>query len=93
MKLEQYEKLKDNVKEASDLITNLKIANRKLKKENEQLKEKYNHYSKQIPGEITGKVNRMNNQNKKLRSKEEFISSRLTHLLGKLKNLTEGVEL
>ena len=93
MKLDQYEKLKIKVKEASELITNLKLENRKLKNENEQLKEKYDHVSRKIPSEITEKSNKMNYENKMLISKQNLISSRLTHLLGRIKNLTEGVEL
>ena len=87
MQLDQYEKLKMRIKEASDIITNLKLENRRLKKENEKLKNESYPISKQGPSDRIEKDEMLDHQNKILQSKQSLISSRLTHILGKIKHL------
>jgi FtsZ-binding cell division protein ZapB len=92
MQLDQYEKLKLKIKDACDLLINIKLENKRLKKENEQLKRNHNHFPKQVPGEMNEKVKNIAYEKKVLQSKQDVLTSRLTNLLGRIKHLTEGVE-
>ena len=84
MQLDQFEKIQYNVKEVSDLILKLKLENKKLRQENEQLKSQISE-----PSDGTSAVEQ---QNKILRRKQKMVTARLTGMLERVKVFTEGVE-
>ena len=93
MNTRQFEKLQQIAKEASDLIVQLKLENRKLKQENFRLNEKFDEISNNGPKEFSEKINEIKIENTRLQKKQEIISSRLVTILDRVKGLAEGVEL
>jgi FtsZ-binding cell division protein ZapB len=84
MILDQFEKIQNNIKSVSDLILKLKLENKKLRQENEQLKTQVSE-----PSNVT---NNFEQENKILKRKQKMVTARLTGILERVKVLTEGVE-
>jgi FtsZ-binding cell division protein ZapB len=92
MQITQFDKLKQLVKESVELIYRLRSENNNLKKENERLKEKLEKINYRKPDDLTESMKKLEHENRKLRDKQEIVSSRLINLLDRVRNLAGGVE-
>jgi predicted RNase H-like nuclease (RuvC/YqgF family) len=92
MRLDQYDKLEQNIKKSVKYILDLKSENIRLKKEVEQLR-------KQLDNTSERGIKKLNNRNIENtvrdtfpKEKTETIVSQLDEVLKKMKNFTTGVE-
>jgi hypothetical protein len=92
MQIAQFDRLKQLVKECTELIYSLKLDNSKLKRENERLKEQITGINVKLPKNVTEKYKILEQENIKLRDKQQIITSRLVVLLDRVKALAGGVE-
>jgi len=88
MKIEQFDRLQNLVKETTDLVVKLKFENKSLRENNEKLKQKLADGT----GKSESKLKRLEKENIGLRQRQEKVTARLMHLREKVKSLTEGVE-
>ena len=88
MSLDQFNRLKQLVKDSADLIVRLKFENNKLREKNEKLQEEV----KDGTTKSVQKLKRLATENSLLKQRQEKVTSRLMHLRNKVKSLTEGVE-
>ena len=92
MNLDQFDKLQNLVKQTVDRVFQLRFENNKLRKENETLKQKLETFSGMVPEDLQAELHKLQQENKVLRDKNERAQQRLTALLEKVRNITEGVE-
>jgi hypothetical protein len=92
MHLIQFQKLQELIRETKDYIIQLKFENKKLQKENDELKRNLSDTSNQVPKNLTEKLERLEEENRSLRRKHKRVSIRLVNMLDRVKNLSEGVE-
>lgn len=86
MRLDQFDKIDQNVKKAIDLIYRLKFENNKLRRENEQLKSQLD-----LLEEKTEQLKEFDG-NKSTKIEKQKIVNELRGILNKVRSLTEGVE-
>lgn len=92
MHLIQFQKLQELIRETKDYIIQLKFENKRLQKENDELKRNLSDTSNQVPKNLTEKLERLEEENRSLRRKHKRVSIRLVNMLDRVKNLSEGVE-
>lgn len=92
MQIAQFERLKQLVKQCTEQVYSLKLDNNKLKQENERLKEQITGINLKLPKNVTEKYKTLEQENIKLRDKQQIITSRLVILLDRVKALAGGVE-
>ncbi len=92
MQIRQFDKLQTLIKEAVDQILKLKLENKKLRIQINELRDKVDNGSEINNDKFSGEIERLNAENKSLRDKHQVISSRLRKVLVKVKSLSEGVE-
>jgi predicted nuclease with TOPRIM domain len=88
MKLDQFDRLQNLVKESSEVILTLKIENKNLIKKNEELQRELDKKSEKT----TQKLKRLEDENNFLKQRQEKVTSRLMHLRNKVRSLSDGVE-
>ena len=88
MKLDQFDRLQNLVRETSDVILKLKFENKNLMEKNEKMQRELDSKSEKT----AHKLQRLEEENRILREKQEKVTSRLMHLRNKVKSLNEGVE-
>ena len=87
MKLGQFDRLQQLVKETTDLVIKLKFENKSLKDKYAKLQEEVNNGSKSS----SKKIKRLEEENFALKQKRDKVSSRLVHLRNKVSSLAKGV--
>ena len=88
MKLEQFERLQELVKETTDLVMRLKFENRELKAKCQKLEAKQT-----VDGDKTlQKLKRLEKENIFLKQQQEKAVSRLMHLKNHIQLVSKGVE-
>ena len=92
MHLIQFQKLQEIIEKTKDYIIQLKFENKKLQKENDELKRKLYDTNNQVSPNLTENLERLEEENRSLRQKHKRVSIRLVNMLDKVKNLSEGVE-
>ena len=92
MQIRQFEKLQGLVKETVDQILRVKLENKNLQKQINELRDKLDNNTNVNNDNLSSEIERLNSENKMLREKQRVISSRLRKVLAKVKNLSEGVE-
>lgn len=88
MKLEQFERLRELVKETTDLVMRLKFENRALKEKCQELETKQTVQD----DKTIQKLKRLEKENIFLKQQQEKAVSRLMHLKNNLKTMSKGVE-
>lgn len=88
MKLDQFDRLQQLVKETADVVIKLKFENKALVDKNVKLQEELNTKTEKT----VQNLKRLEEDNNFLRQRQEKVTSRLMHLRNKLKSLTTGVE-
>jgi FtsZ-binding cell division protein ZapB len=88
MKLDQFDRLQQLVKDSADVIVKLKFENKALTEKNTKLQEALSTKTEKT----AQKLKRMEEENIVLRQRQEKVTSRLMHLRNKLRSLTTGVE-
>ena len=88
MQLDQFDKLQRLVSLTSEQIYRLKFENRNLLKENESLKQQIQEIHPVSFSELSAKISELEDENKRLKEKHQTVSSRLTVVLDKLKQLS-----
>ena len=88
MQLDQFDKLQRLVSLTSEQIYRLKFENRNLLKENESLKQQIQEIRPVSFSELSAKISELEDENKRLKEKHQTVSSRLTVVLDKLKQLS-----
>ncbi len=88
MKLDQFDRLQQLVKETADVVIKLKFENKTLAHKNVKLQEELNTKTEKT----VQNLKRLEEDNNFLRQRQEKVTSRLMHLRNKLKSLTTGVE-
>ena len=88
MKLDQFDRLQQLVKETADVVIKLKFENKALADKNVKLQEELNTKTEKT----VQNLKRLEKENNFLRQRHEKVNSRLMHLRNKLRSLTTGVE-
>ncbi len=88
MKLDQFDRLQQLVKDTADVVIKLKFENKALADKNLKLQEELNTKTEKT----VQKLKRAEEENNFLRQRQEKVTSRLMHLRNKLRSLTTGVE-
>jgi len=88
MKLDQFDRLQNLVKESSEVILTLKIENKNLLKKNEELQRELDKKTEKT----TQKLKKLEDENNFLKQRQEKVTSRLMHLRNKVRSLSDGVE-
>lgn len=92
MKLDQFDKLEQNIKEIVDYVFKLKVENYKLKQEIDIIKKKHTSTSEKGLEELVDKDEINDTAESFSTDKEKIVVSQLDNILNKLKNLSTGVE-
>jgi hypothetical protein len=92
MHLIQFQKLQELIGKTKDYIIQLKFENKKLQKENGELKRILSEKNNQVPSNLTEKIERLEEENRSLKRKHKRVSIRLVNMLDRVKSLSEGVE-
>jgi FtsZ-binding cell division protein ZapB len=88
MKLEEFERLQDLVKETTDLVMRLKFENRELKEKCQKLETKQTV----ADDKTVQKLKRLEKENIFLKQQQEKAVSRLMHLKNNVQAMSKGVE-
>ena len=88
MQLLQFEKLSQQIQQVTDLLIKLKLENRQLRYENDNLKKKL----KDIPTSQQDKIKSLEQEITVLKNRQRVASSRLSQMLDRVRDLAGGVE-
>jgi len=88
MQLLQFEKLRQQIQQVTDLLIKLKLENRQLRYENDNLKKKL----KDIPTSQQDKIKSLEQEITVLKNRQRVASSRLSQMLDRVRDLAGGVE-
>ncbi len=92
MRLDQFDKLDQNIKEIVDYVFKLKVENNRLKTEIDTLKKQHKSNSETGIENLVYKDETNDATDLLPQDKEKIVVSQLDNILGKLKNLSTGVE-
>ncbi len=92
MRLDQFDKLDQNIKEIVDYVFKLKVENNRLKTEIDTLKKQQKSNSETGIENLVYKDETNDATDLLPQDKEKIVVSQLDNILGKLKNLSTGVE-
>ena len=92
MQIRQFEKLHTLIKEAVDQLIKLKLENKSLLQKNEELRKQIEKNSQKSDKNLTEELRKLRAENRNLQNKHQVISSRLSKVLARVKDLGEGVE-